>query len=410
MRHIRIKILLAYTLVVLAAVVILIAFFGWKYFRGAIPAFLPPTQDIEKIFKNENLTDFPLKLENGFSISLFAKDIPGARVIVKDSVGNFWVSQPKEGTVSLLEVEDGIIVSRNPIFRNLNKPHGLAIDPKDGFTLYIAESDKISRVQLYSASLLEKVIDLPDGGRHFTRTIRFGPALSGASETRQEGDRLYISIGSSCDTCIEEDKRRAAIYSMKRDGSDFKLFANGLRNSVFFTWSEVGGKMWATEMGRDFLGDNLPPDEINIVKEGGFYGWPWYYGKNIRDKKFQPKISLSPLRELVESYIDIPAHSAPLGLAFIPQNTSWPQEYWYNLLVAYHGSWNRSEPTGYKIVRFKLDSQGNYLGQENFITGWLQGNTSLGRPVDILVESNGVMYITDDKAGAIYKVIYMPNT
>lgn len=395
MKYIKIKILLIYIPIVLAVVIILVAIFGWKYFRGAIPAFLPPIQDIEDIFESENLTDFPLELEDGFSISLFAKDIPGVRVIVKDGIGNFWVSQPKSGTVSLLEVRDGIVLSSNIIFRNLNKPHGLAINPKDGFTLYIAESDKISRIRLYSEASLKKLVDLPDGGRHFTRTIKFGP-----------DDRLYVSIGSSCDTCIEEDERRAAIYSMKPDGSDFRKYADGLRNSVFFTWSEGEGRMWATEMGRDFLGDNLPPDEINIIKEGKFYGWPWYYGKNIRDSKFQPNISFSLKRELIESYIDIPAHSAPLGLSFIPQSTAWPADYWYNLFVAYHGSWNRSEPTGYKIVRFKLDRFGNYLGQEDFITGWLERGIAIGRPVDILVEPSGVMYITDDKAGVVYKIIY----
>ena len=140
-------------------------------------------------------------------------------------MGNFWVSQTSEGSVSLLEVKDGKVVNISQVFRNLNKPHGLAIDPQDGMVLYIAESDKISRVHLYSESGLEKLIDLPFGGGHFTRTLAFGP-----------DDRLYVSIGSSCDTCIEQDERRAAIYSMERDGSDFKKFADGLRNTVFFDW------------------------------------------------------------------------------------------------------------------------------------------------------------------------------
>lgn len=177
----------------------------------------------------------------------------------------------------------------------------------------------------------------------------------------------------------------------------------------------VTGKIWATEMGRDFLGDDLPPDEINIIEESEWYGWPWFYGKNIEDYKFSPYSRPIFVKEPKPSYIDIPAHSAPLGLAFFPANSQWPEEYWNNLLVAYHGSWNRTDPTGYKIVRYKLDTQGNYFGDgstsspqvEDFISGWLKNNgATLGRPVDILIQPNGSIYISDDKAGVIYRVIY----
>jgi glucose/arabinose dehydrogenase len=169
----------------------------------------------------------------------------------------------------------------------------------------------------------------------------------------------------------------------------------------------VTGQIWATEMGRDYLGDELPPDEINIIKESYDYGWPLCYGKNIHDTDFD-KNTDNPCKEPImrASYIDIPAHSAPLGLAFFPVE-GWPKEYRYNLLVAYHGSWNRSEPTGYKIVRYRLDNMGNYLGREDFITGWLtRDNKALGRPVDILIRSDGVIFISDDKAGLIYKMTY----
>ena len=259
---------------------------------------------------------------------------------------------------------------------------------------------------------------MPSGGGHSTRPIKFGP-----------DNRLYVAIGSSCNVCQEKDDRRAKIFSLNRDGGDFKEYAKGLRNSVFFTWSYIDGKMWGTDMGRDFLGDNLPPDEINIIEDGKNYGWPICYGKNIHDAEFDPVRNSPPkgpsgaqsageisngvdknsiCSNLEPSYIDISAHSAPLGLAFIPEE-GWPQEYWHNLLVAYHGSWNRSEPTGYKIVRYKLDAKGNYLGEGNFIIGWLTATGEvLGRPVDILIKPEGVMYISDDKAGVIYKVEYIP--
>lgn len=185
------------------------------------------------------------------------------------------------------------------------------------------------------------------------------------------------------------------------------VIARGLRNSVFFTWHPVTQKLWATEMGRDNLGDNTPPDEINIIEEGKTYGWPNCYGKNIHDSEFDKKVYVrNPCMEPFEtpSTIDIPAHSAPLGLAFIPSNSDWPKEYWGNLLVAYHGSWNRSTPTGYKVVRHKFNEKGDYQGVEDFITGWLTPKGALGRPVDILVRPDGTLYLSDDKAGVIYKI------
>ncbi len=369
----------------------------WHNLRGVGPAIKAPKEDITQII---NTTGMPLKLPEGFSIEVFTKDLPNARDIVQDSLGNFWVSQTSEGTITYLEVKDGKVVSQNAVFKNLDKPSGLALSPTDPFKLYFSEQSKISSVQLYAdGNSLKKIADLPSGGRHFSRTLGFGP-----------DGRLYVSIGSSCDVCVEKDQQRGTIYSMKPDGSDFKQYAKGLRNSPFFTWSPVDGKMWATEMGRDMLGDNLPPDEINVITEGGNYGWPNCYGKNIHDTSFDKNTYIKNPCEAPQqlpSTIDLQAHSAPLGLAFVPEE-GWPEKYWYNLLVAYHGSWNRTEATGYKIARIILDSKGNYKGTEDFITGWLDkdGKTALGRPVQILTTPGGVMYITDDKAGVVYKVWY----
>lgn len=385
-------------------------FYFWQNFRGAVPAFRPPSQDISEFLPKtgetppeikpaagETKTGIPLKLPPGFSIEIFAKDLPGARVMAQDRFGNIWVSQTKEGKITLLEVgEDGKVTNRQVIFEGLRRPHGLAFDPQNGAILYIAEEHRISRVQTYSEGNPEKIIDLPLGDRHFTRTIGFGP-----------DERLYVSIGSTCDVCYEKDPRHAAIYSLKKDGSDFKEFARGLRNAVFFTFRPGDGKMWATEMGRDWLGDDLPPDEINIIEEGKDYGWPICYGKNLHDADFDKNVYIrDPCADKIPSRIEIPAHSAPLGLAFIPESPNLPEEYWSDLLIAYHGSWNRSEPTGYKVVRAKLDDKGNFLGFEDFITGWLRGGEALGRPVDILALPNGIIYISDDHAGVIYRVIY----
>ena len=386
--------------------------FYWKNLRGIGPAIKPPVGNIAEELENPstgsgqapgpavNETNFPLKLPDGFSIEIFAKNLLGARVMEFDTFGNMWVSQTSEGKVSLLEITDGKVVNQNAVFRNLRKPHGLVFDTEFETLLYIAEEHRVSKVPTYSEGGLEKIIDLPSGGGHFTRTLGIGP-----------DGRLYIAVGSSCNVCNESDDRRAKIYVSNRDGSDFKEYARGLRNSVFFTWSYVDGRMWATEMGRDLIGDDIPPDEINVIEEGKNYGWPNCYGNNIHDTDFDKNTYIrNPCMDPFEmaSKIDLQAHSAPLGLAFVPENPSaavWPEDYWHDLIVAYHGSWNRSTPTGYKLVRIKLDAKGNYLGTEDFITGWITKDGALGRPVDVKFH-NGSLYVSDDKAGVIYKIIY----
>lgn len=356
------------TRIIILSFVGFVGFASWFYYknlRGLAPAFVPAPA--------VNTTELPLTVPDGFSLSIFAKDIPSARVLVWDPQGRLLVSSPATGNVFSLP-EKTIVAER------LNKPHGLAVH---NGKLYIAETDAVA-VYEYDGKETnrKKVIDLPGGGNHFSRTIGFGP-----------DGKLYVSIGSSFNVCVEKDIRRASILVANPDGSDLKVFASGLRNSVFFIWR--GSDMWATEMGRDLLGDDLPPDEINIIREGGFYGWPTCYGKQSCDSS-------------VASYIDLQAHSAPLGLAFIPE--SWGKEYSGDLLVAFHGSWNRSVPTGYKVVRIKLDDAGNYESTEDFITGWLGSAAkpagALGRPVDLLFDAKGNLFISDDKAGVIYRVSF----
>ena len=307
------------------------------------------------------------------------------------------VSIPSQGRIVALADTQDTVAS------GLNKPHGVAFF---GNRLYIAETNAVATydydVNSHKATNRKKIIDLPGGGNHTTRTIGF-----------DRNGKLYISIGSSCNVCIDGE-HRAKILIANADGSDLKEYASGLRNSVFFTWHPETLEMWATDMGRDLIGDEIPPDEVNILKEGNFYGWPYCYGKNTEDKTFAQMGSglkaiqgLTPAeicqRAATPSHIDLQAHSAPLGLAFIPN--SWRSEYRNDLLIAYHGSWNRTVPTGYKIVRAKLDAQGNYEAIEDFITGWLAEGGALGRPVDLLFGPDGSLYISDDKAGVIYRIL-----
>jgi glucose/arabinose dehydrogenase len=388
-------------------------YFYWKNLRGVWPSIQNSPDDITQQIPSTtplgsepgspsstsiptNSTGLPLKLPPGFSISIFAKNLPGVRVMVKDSQGNYWVSQPSQGTVSLLDVQNGVVTQQKAIYKNLRYPHGLALDPAHPDMLYIAEEDKISRVSIYSPDTLHKIADLTTGGSHTTRTLGFGP-----------DGKLYVSIGSTCNVCIESDNLRAKIFRMNSDGSQMEEYSRGLRNAVFFVWHPVTKQMFATEMGRDLLGDNIPPDEVNIIQQGKNYGWPTCYGKNIHDTEFDKNTYIrNPCMEPFEmpSTVDLQAHSAPLGLAFIPNGQSWPAEYAGNLIVAYHGSWNRSIPTGYKLVRIKQKPDGSFGAPEDFVTGWITSKGVLGRPVDVLAEPNGLLYVTDDKAGVIYRL------
>ena len=365
-----------------------------------------------------NTTNFPLTLPDGFSISIFAKGLGAPRVLLRDTGGTLLTSIPGDGRVVALpdKHNDGVADETITVLDGLNRPHGLATRCAQKCQLYVAETDQVAVYDYDPVTLKAQnkktIVRLPAGGNHVTRTLLLLPDTT-----------LLVSVGSSCNVCNEKDDRRAKILTADLDGSNVRVFASGLRNAVFVTLHPQTKKVWVTEMGRDLLGDDIPPDEINIVEEGKNYGWPICYGKNVHDTAFDKNTYVrSPCTEPFElpSHIDLPAHSAPLGLAFVPSagwpassaersSADWPAEYRGNLLVAFHGSWNRSEPTGYKLVRFRLDAEGNPVSTEDFISGWLQKDgTALGRPVDILAESNGTLFISDDKAGVVYRVTAPP--
>ena len=379
-----------------------------------------------------------LNIPDGFEISVVAKDLDNPRVILFDPKGRILVSETKAGRVSILEDvdKDGERENKRVLIDGLKSPHGMDFykDLKTGITyLYIAETHQVARYpydvntgKLVSTAS-ENITKLPTEGRHFTRTIAFGPnfrtsqIVSGISDIDTQVDtKLYIGVGSSCDVCEETTWKRAALLESDPEGNYTAEFAGGLRNSVFFTFHPLTKEIWATEMGRDNLGDNLPPDEINIVKVAGSehkfgarrYGWPFCYGNKVEDIKFRPdkfeRIDIpKSCGETELPIIEIPAHSAPLGLAFVPSDYGWPNQWQGDLLVAFHGSWNRSVPVGYKVVRYDLDINGNVLSQipADFVSGWLKSKDIInGRPVDLKFDNNGNLYISDDAAGVIYKV------
>ena len=343
-----------------------------------------------------------LKAPPGFHISIFAEEVDGARMMAFSPGGVLLVSESGEGKVVALPdpKHAGKAERTVNVLSGLNEPHGLTF--YEG-KLYVAENGKVRRYDWDEANLRasnsEPLADLPGSGGHSTRSLVF------------HGSKMYVSAGSSCNVCIEKDPRRAAVTEFNPDGSGQKIFAKGLRNAVGLAVNPKTDTVWVTVNGRDWLGDNLPPEVVlDLGKDGGDAGWPYCYGDRVPDSKFT-KPGDNRCKNVIAPKVQMQAHSAPLGLAFY-EGSEFPAEYRNNIFVAFHGSWNRSVPTGYKGVRVKLDDKGQPQGgAEDFITGWLApGETKkgrwMGRPVGIVFGSDGAMYVSDDAAGVIYRVTY----
>jgi len=350
----------------------------------AVSLINPPKTEYIKLGPQGEDLPFPLTVPEGYQIGVFAK-LEGAlpRVLAIDPAGVLFASVPARGRILVLPDKDknGIADNVMVILSGLNSPHGIAFADN---SLYVAETDKVVRYEYDQQNFLtgrqETLFTLPTGGRHFTRTIRI------------IGGKLYTSVGSPCDTCRENDEKRAAMLVSDLDGKNLRVYARGLRNTVFFV-EGAGGIIWGTDMGRDFLGDNLPPDDINIIEDGKDYGWPFCYGDKIRDSKFEPGQNADYCLGTTPPVFALPAHVAPLGLTFMDGD----------LLVSLHGSWNSSVPVGYKVVRLNVEGR-KVSNMEDFITGFIKGSSVSGRPVDLIVDGDGRLFVSDDKAGLIYVI------
>ena len=295
--------------------------------------------------------------------------------------------------------QDGVAEQSIIIDQGLNNPS--SIDFYNG-DLYMGETDKVVVYKnlTTSGTFTEKkvlVTGLPTGG-HITRTVRVGP-----------DEKLYVSIGSSCNVCEEADQRRGAVMQYNLDGTNGVIYAKGLRNSVGILFAKgpfPEEQFWSVDMGRDLIGDDLPPEEVNIIEKDQHYGWPYCYGLAVANPEYPDKTNFCQEQTELPLF-QMQAHSAPLGLIFPNQQSTFPDELDSNLFIAFHGSWNRSIPTGYKIVRLKVDNP--HTAPINFITGWLDESGKVwGRPAGINFDQNGVLYISDDQAGVIYRVTYQP--
>jgi glucose/arabinose dehydrogenase len=339
-----------------------------------------------------------MRLPAGFTIETWATGLGSVRMLYVTPAGDLLVSQPRTGQITLIRRDANGAAApggSEVLLAGLDRPHG--IDWHAGW-LYIGEGSAVARVRFdpatrsISGAPEQIVTGLPEGGSHWTRTLHVGP-----------DEMLYVSVGSSCNVCEEKDARRAALLRYTLDGRDEEIYASGLRNAVDFAWHPESGELYATDNGRDLLGNDFPPCEINRVERGGFYGWPYVNGSGVADPDFGKRnparlaVSRGPAHEL-------PAHSAPLGIAFYAGD-AFPAEYRNAAFVALHGSWNRSRKQGYEVVSVHFDSAGGSR-REPFLSGFVVDEQVSGRPVGVAVGPAGELFVSDDYTGSVYRIAY----
>lgn len=343
---------------------------------------------------SQDIAGHTLFLRAGFHISLFADNLGGVRNLALGPGGVAYAALQGAGrVVKLVDANgDGVAESVTDVATGLDGPFGLAFR---GDTMYVGEETRIRRWVPGNATPQVVVSGLPSGG-HATRTVVFGP-----------DGFLYLAVGSSCNICDESDARRAAVTRFNADGSGEHRFATGLRNSVGLAFNSTTGELWATNNDRDNIGgmnasktDNLPPERLNIVRDGKFYGWPQCYLPGEHNPEY-PSANCSVVEPPA---ITFQAHSAPLGMTFYT-GTKFPG-YQGDAFVAFHGSWNRTVPTGAKVIHVKIQN-GQAVSSEDFVTGWQLGNGSRwGRPVAPLALPDGSLLISDDSGGRVWRVTY----
>ncbi len=336
-----------------------------------------------------------IKLPEGFSISVFAQDVENARAMCWGEKGTLFVGSRKAGIVHALRDDDGDGRADRSfvIARGLNMPAGVAFREGD---LYVSSLDRIVRLKDIENNLNdppepEIVIEgYPDETAHGWKFIAFGP-----------DGKLYIPVGAPCNICLSENEIFASITRVNIDGTDREIVAHGVRNTVGFDWHPETGDLWFTDNGRDWMGDDLPPCELNRLTEiGAHYGYPYCHGRNIPDPEYDQR----SCDEFVPPLLEMTAHTAPLGMRFHSGN-GLPDRYRNAIFIAQHGSWNRSTPVGYQVIVAFPEKDGS-VTSEIFAEGWLKGSKASGRPVDVLEAPDGSLLVSDDHANMIYRITY----
>jgi glucose/arabinose dehydrogenase len=370
-------------LVVLA--VVATAALGLYAFRGYVTAILPypAGADVRDV-----------RLPRGFRIEVFAGDVPGARSLALGPGGLVVVGTRGPGKVYALRDPDGDGRAEPAVTlaEGLDVPNGVAV--RDG-ALYVAETSRVLRFDgltnpprpLGPPAVV--AADYPTDRAHGWKFIGFGP-----------DGKLYVPVGAPCNVCEREDQRYAAITRLAPDGTGREIFARGVRNTVGFDWQPETGVLWFTDNGRDHLGEDTPPDELNRAPRPGLhFGFPYCHGPGIPDPELNQGRAcdgfLPPVRELGP-------HVAALGMRFYT-GRMFPERYRGGIFIAEHGSWNRRAPIGYRVTFVPVDGD-RATGYEVFAEGWLHGPAASGRPVDVLVMPDGALLVSDDKAGRVHRI------
>jgi glucose/arabinose dehydrogenase len=339
-----------------------------------------------------------LSLPPGFHVEVLSDQVPGARGMALGPKGTLFVGSRAQGNVYAITLDPSRAYAAKvrTIASDLNMPIGVAI--RNG-SLYISAVSRILKLDDIENRLDKPgkpvvVYDmLPSESHHGGRYIAFGP-----------DQRLYVGVGAPCNVCRRDENRYAMIGSMKADGSDWRVVARGVRNTVGFDWQPGTNALWFTDNGRDLLGDDLPDDELNrLARPGEHFGFPYCHAGDIVDPEFGRE---KPCAAFTPPMAKLGAHVAALGMRFYA-GKQFPNDYRGSIFIAEHGSWNRSRKVGYRVVRVVLDAKGNVTRQEVFAQGWLGSDESVwGRPVDLLTLPDGSLLISDDYAGAIYRITY----
>lgn len=387
--------------VALGLVVLAMAGFVWLFFLGGIA--ISDRAMLWRMLRESGVEPPPpavvsrqLQLPAGFRVAIWAQDLPSARLMTPVDNGDLILSQPRGGLVVLLLADgdgDGRSDGRKTLFANLDRPNG--VDLHDGW-LYVAEATRVSRVRFDAAAravrgeLQPLVTGLTADGAHWRKTARIGP-----------DGMLYVGQGSTCNVCVEADPRRATMMRFAATGGAGEIIATGTRNPYGFDWAPWDGTLYATENSRDLLGDDLPPDELNRIVPGGFYGWPYVHGRDVIDPEYGADNAETIARALPPAHA-FRAHNAPLGIRFL-RHASRPAGFERAALVALHGSWNRSTPDGYKVVSLHFGADGR-IEERPFLDGFRGANGLIGRPVDVVEGADGSIFVSDDYAGVVYRV------
>lgn len=338
-----------------------------------------------------------ITLPEGFRIELLTDRVPGARSLVLGDRGTLFVGTRGQGKVYAVEGRDGQgrAVRVRTLLEGMHSPNGVAFR---GGALYVAEIGRVLRYdgiedRLDSPPEPAVVSDaFPEDEHHGWKYMAFGP-----------DGLLYVPVGAPCNVCNEGDPY-ATLMRMRPDGSGLEVFARGVRNTVGFDWHPDTGVLWFTDNGRDWMGDHRPPDELNRAPEAGLhFGFPFCHGKDVPDPEYGEDADCGVY---VPPAMELGPHVAALGMAFY-RAEAFPAAYRNRVFIAEHGSWNRTTPIGYRITMVTLEGS-RAVSYETFAEGWLQGRRAWGRPVDVLATPDGALLVSDDRAGAVYRITYRP--